>query len=232
VRRLLGSVSALASVLTKVGARRAARLDGVTLAYRAFGRSNTIDQTLWISNARAFQAAIPTIEVFPQDDRRQVLMGVSVEGLFGALDGKVLIPPGAGFDILRFSGDGAGQVRHVAARVTSVQWVPYPHPRTKLPTTADFLDDQGTSVTRFDDFTSIAVTNPNSFDINVAILYIVWTDPSLPPPQQARLAALFQNPIALPASGKATVGLSDDVRSVMSQRGDNAAVSVKLFQVP
>ena len=122
-------------------------------------------------------------------------------------------------------------MRNVAGKVTSVRWVTYPHPKTVLPS-LDFQTADGASVTKFDDFTSVVVANPNDFEINVAILYIVWTDPSLPPPQQARLTALFKDPIKLPANGQTTVGLSDDVRLVMGQRGDLAAVSVKVFQVP
>jgi hypothetical protein len=143
----------------------------------------------------------------------------------------LLVPPSGGYDILRFSGDRAGDVRNVKVDVVSVRWIPDSRKVIYEPA-LQFLAADGTQLTKFDDFTSVVVTNANDFAVKAAILYIVWTDPSLPGPQQARLTAKFPGPITLPANGRLTVALGDDVRSVMAARGDQAAVSVKIYPVP
>ena len=105
MQRGLRNAAALALVVATVGACGFLQSPDLTLSYRVFGEPTNIDQVLGISNPRTDQAAIPTIEVVPRDGQDNGLPGVSTESLFGVTDGKVLIPPGGGYDILSFSGD-------------------------------------------------------------------------------------------------------------------------------
>ncbi len=95
-----------------------------------------------------------------------------------------------------------------------------------------FIAADHSTVTKFDDFTRVIVTNPDDFEVRAGIVYIVWTDPALPGPQQARRTARFPSPVVLPAIGKVTVPVNDAVQSVMAAGGDQAAVSVKIYPVP
>lgn len=229
--RLLRLMGVLAFILGATGACAADPSDSLLFTYRVFGEPDLIDQTLTIINTRVDQAAIPTLQIRPLDDKGKLLPDVSTEGLFGSLKGEVLIPPGSGYDILRFSGNGAAKVRDVDVKVLSVRWVPYPHRETLKPT-LDCYGADGSQLTRFDDFTTIVVSNPNAFDIKIAIAYIVWTDPDLPPPQQAQATAMFPGPTKVLGKSGAMIKIGDGVQAVMAARPRPAAISVKANYVP
>ncbi len=207
--------------------------DGLNVYYSWHSSTdlNVVDQYLWVGNLRS-DAAVPRLSITPKDANGKPLTDLLVEGLFGSLKGELLIPPGGGGEILRFTGKSAPLVRKVTVRVESVRWLHYAHPKTKELTIQPLAADDS-PVTRFDDFSSVVVSNPNDFEVRAGIDYIVWRDPS-EVPQQARLVARFPSPIVVPANGSVKVDIGHDVRSKMMARGDpeTTAVSIKSFLVP
>ena len=229
--RALRFAAALAFCLASVGACSSGPPPDLSFRYTVFGEPYNIDQTVMITNPRTDEAAIPTLEFEPQDAHQVAIPGLTVESLFGSTKGRLLVPPGSAFDILRFTGDRAADVRTVSVKTVSVRWAPFHHPETVVPT-LEFVDASGAAMTKFDDFAAIDVPNPNDFEIKVGVLYIVWTDPGLPPPQQAAQTAMFDSPITVAPHKTSRVQLNEAVKAAMAARGENAAVSVKVFLVP
>src|SRR3954470_4367803 len=94
--------------------------------YHAFGGEDYFDQTLEINNT-GLHAVVPTLKITPLDRFGAEIPGLTVSSVFGSeRGGRVLPSMWSDWDVLKFEGERASEVRDVRVEVTHLEQVHYP----------------------------------------------------------------------------------------------------------
>ncbi|MFG2422546.1 hypothetical protein ACGFWD_26270 [Streptomyces sp. NPDC048448] len=206
--------------------RGAAAEDGLTFTYHRHSGDGVIDQTLSIRNA--YMSSVSPVLAFTALDRhRHPLPGVRVRTVFGSDSGRLEVPYGVGYDILRFSGSGEHQVYDVRVTVTRVTAA-----KTQadtLPPSAETLDAAGRVVSKFSRFAAVRVTNPEEFAVSVRIAYLVYDQPAEGETQQTVFVIPIGTLVRIPARSMAIVEVTGDAAHAVAKYSGGPAVSVKAY---
>ncbi|MFF2997299.1 hypothetical protein ACFVTC_22475 [Streptomyces sp. NPDC057950] len=206
--------------------RGAAAEDGLTFTYHRHSGDGMIDQTLSIRNA--YMSSVSPVLAFTALDRhRHPLPGVRVRTVFGSDSGRLEVPYGVGYDILRFSGSGEHQVFDVRVSVTRVTTA-----KTQadtLPPSAETLDAAGRVVSKFSRFAAVRVTNPEEFAVSARIAYLVYDQPAEGETQQAVFVIPIGTLVRIPARSMAIVEVTGDAARAVAKYSGGPAVSVKAY---
>ncbi|MGW3175831.1 hypothetical protein, partial [Streptomyces sp. NPDC001153] len=200
--------------------------NALTFTYHRESGDNYISQTVSIKNANR-DSVVPVLEFTALDRRGHRLPGVQVRTVYGSDSGRLVVPYGWGYDILRFSGSGEHQVydvRVTVAHLATAKVRANIHPATTQP-----LDAAGGAVSKFSRFTAVRVTNSDAFAVAVRIAYLVYDQPAKGETQQAISVTPIGGLVRVPADGTAVVKVTGDAARAVARYFDGPAVSVKAY---
>ncbi|MFI2204425.1 hypothetical protein ACH47Z_27295 [Streptomyces sp. NPDC020192] len=170
---------------------------------------------------------VPVLALTALDRHGHQLPGVRVRTVYGSDSGRLAVPYGWGYDILRFSGPGEHQVYDV--RVTVAHLAPAKARAGIHPVTTQPLDAAGRAVSRFSRFTAVRVTNTDAFAVAVRVAYLVYDQPAEGETQQAISVTPIGGLVRVPADGTAVVEVTGAAARAVARYSDGPAVSVKAY---
>lgn len=182
----------------------------IDLRFAYFGVADTgmLDQTVTITNPSTDFSATPTLSFQALDANSNPLIGVSVTTVFGSDKGLVVAPANYEvFDILRFEGADAGDVKDV--KVTIEKMLTVEDSGTTYPE-VDYLDAQGHSVEYPYEAHTVRVSNPGASDYVVRLVGITWNRPLEGRSQQALTVSAVGDPVRVAARNDADVNLTPE----------------------
>ncbi|MFI2759991.1 hypothetical protein ACH5A3_14080 [Streptomyces echinatus] len=200
--------------------------NALTFTYHRESGDNYISQTVSIRNTIR-GSVVPVLAFTALDRHGHRLPGVQVRTVYGSDSGRLVVPYGWGYDILRFSGPGEHQVYDV--RVTVAHLATAKVPANIHPVTAQPLDAAGRAVSKFSRFTAVRVTNPDAFAVKVRVAYLVYDQPVEGETQQAISVTPVGGLVRVPAEGTAVVKVTGDAARAVARYSDGPAVSVKAY---
>ena len=215
----IATVTAVALALSSCNVLRTAETD-LSFTYTAFGGDEMMDQVLEITNDGP-TAVTPKLEITPLDGSDQPIEGLKVTTAYGSERGEHVLPPYfTEYDVLKFEGERAGEVRNVQVEVREMEQVDYPALDAEV--TAEQFDD-GRVVPHGKTFDSVELTNPNHDDVPVRVALIGWSMPRKGDPQQAEwVIPLSEETVTVPARSRKMLRLPPDL-------ADGIVVSVKTY---
>jgi hypothetical protein len=200
--------------------------NALTFTYHRHSGDGVIDQNLAISNADP-NSVVPVLAFTALDRHRHPLPGVQVRTVFGSDSGRLVVPHGWGYDILRFSGSGEHQVYDVRVTVTHLTIAKI---RANLhAVSTQTLDAAGRAVSKFSRFAAVRVTNTDDFAVSARVAYLVYDQPAKGETQQAISVTPIGALIRVPARGAAIVKVTGDAARAVARYSDGPAVSVKAY---
>jgi hypothetical protein len=200
--------------------------NALTFTYHRVNGDNYISQTLSIKNSNR-ESVVPELSFTALDRDGHRLPGVQVGTVYGSDSGRLVVPRGWGYDILRFSGSGEHEVydvRVTVAHLAAAKVRPGIHPLTTQP-----LDAAGRAVSRFSRFTAVRVTNTDAFAVSVRVAYLVYDQPAEGETQQAISVTPIGGLVRVPADGTAVVEVTGDAAQAVARYSGGPAVSVKAY---
>ena len=200
--------------------------NALTFTYHRHSGDNYIDQQLLIKNTDR-DSVVPALAFTALDQHGHQLPGVQVRTVYGSDSGRLVVPYGWGYDILRFSGPGEHQVYDVRVTVTHLTTAKVRanvHPVSTQP-----LNDAGQAVSKFSRFTAVRVTNPDPFAVSVRVAYLVYDQPAEDETQQAISVTPIGGLVQVPALSTATVKVTGDAAHAVARYSNGPAVSVKAY---
>ena len=97
----------------------------MSFKYTAYGGDN-YDQVLEITSD-GFSGVTMDLDITPLDEGGQPISGVTVTSAFGSYRGEQVIPPFfTDYDVLKFEGERASEVRDVRVEIRDLDQVDYP----------------------------------------------------------------------------------------------------------
>ncbi|MEU6402974.1 hypothetical protein [Streptomyces sp. NPDC046985] len=193
---------------------------------RESGGDNYINQTLSIKNTGK-HSAVPVLTFTALDRQGRRLPDVHVRTVYGSDSGRLAVPRGWSYDVLRFSGPGEHQVYDVRVSVAHLAnakgWANI-HPLTTQP-----LNAAGQSVSRFSRFTAVRVSNPDAYGVSVRVAYLVYDQPADGETQQAISVTPVGGLVRIPADGTAVIKVTGAAARAVARYSNGPAVSVKAY---
>jgi hypothetical protein len=177
------------------------------ISYEEGGEAGFIDQTVTIVNI-AGVALAPVVEYTPLDSSGEVVPGLVPRAAFGSDRGLLMVAPGAQFDVLAFDGARSDEVVDVRARVVSVE--EFPDVSGGAPIEPVPLSEEGEVISKFDPFSSVLLTNPESEPVTLRVVCLDYDSPPEGVSQQATEMSVVSARIVVPASSDLTVPASED----------------------
>ncbi|MEU0398216.1 hypothetical protein ABZ208_36780 [Streptomyces sp. NPDC006208] len=190
------------------------------------GEDETINQILQITNDHV-RSVVPLLSFTALDKNHELLPEVKVSTVYGSERGKLVIPYGTGYDILRFSGPGAHDVADVDVTVNLV--VPAQMEAGEHDVTTQALDGQGREISRFERFSKVRLTNEDPYPVWVRVAYVVWDQPAEGDTQQAVDVTPIGGLTRVPPSGTAVVKVTGAAADAVSRNSRGPAVSIKAY---
>ncbi|MGW4898365.1 hypothetical protein ACWEQL_39920 [Kitasatospora sp. NPDC004240] len=198
----------------------------LSFGYHALGKQEYIDQTLSINND-GLTSVVPTLAITAVDSAGKDLPDVRVTTAYGSDRGSLIVQPRGGYDVLAFSGTGAGQVADV--RVTVKELVPADLPAKVSGIEAGPADAAGQPMSKFDAFDQVILKNPNNTAVSVRVVYLVYDQPKPGSPQQAIEVVPIGGLTTIPAGGTSSVTVTGDAKAAVQKFSGGPAVSVKTY---
>ncbi len=182
----------------------------MSFKYTAYGGDN-YDQVLEITSD-GFSGVAMDLDITPLDESGQPISGVTVTSAFGSYRGNQVIPPFfTDYDVLKFEGDRANEVRDVRVEIRDLDQIDYPEMEEAV-TYARF--DDGFRVGEDKTFDAIELTNPNDDALAVKVALMSWGERPESDPQQFEWAIPLDDIYTVPANGTKMVklppGLADE----------------------
>ncbi|ANP51752.1 hypothetical protein J2Z21_008802 [Streptomyces griseochromogenes] len=198
----------------------------LTFTYHRHSGDNYIDQQLFIRNTDR-DSVTPVLAFTALDRHGHRLPGVQVRTVYGSDSGRLVVPYGWGFDILRFSGPGKHQVYDVRVAVTHLATA---RVRANIhPVTTQPLNAAGQTASKFSRFTAVRVTNPDAFEVSVRVAYLVYDQPAKGETQQAISVTPVGGLVRVPAHGTGVVKVTGGAVQAVARYSGGPAVSVKAY---
>jgi hypothetical protein len=217
---LLAGCSASPTTVSRLLAERGSSL---SFSFTSESGSDYIDQVLNIENESG-GAVAPVLSFVALDHDGDPLPDVKVFTAFGSDTGRLVVPPGHGWDVLEFLGAGSQDVADVRVGVVKTQPVGYP--RVERDPEAVVLDDDGTEGDSSSMFASVSVTNDNDQPIQVRLAYLIWEEDRPGSPQQFTVSQPIGDLITVPANGSAQTQVDYAALGTMYTYADRAPASV------
>ena len=152
----------------------------LSFKYTPYGGDN-YDQVLEITSD-GFSGVLMDLEITPLDEDGQTITGVTVTSAFGSYrKGQVIPPFFTDYDLLKFDGERANEVRDVRVEIRDLEQVDYPEL------------DEAVTYQRYDDgvpvddeatFDAIDLRNGNDDDVVVKVALMSWGERPEEDPQQ------------------------------------------------
>ncbi|MER6593195.1 hypothetical protein ABT214_15350 [Micromonospora purpureochromogenes] len=185
-----------------------------------------MNQVLTIFN-EGTQVLAPTLEFTALDAAGRALPSVRVATVFGSDRGRLVVPPGAGVDVLTFTGAGARAAEDVTVSVRTAE--PVDAPAVDVVPVVTPVDDGGRVLDRNSRFTAVSVRNDDSEQMSVRLLYIIWTDPPADQRQQAERVVPVGDLIVLPPKHTTLVPVTGEARAAVADAAGRAPTSIKAY---
>ncbi|WP_369223226.1 hypothetical protein AB5J52_19550 [Streptomyces sp. R39] len=198
----------------------------LSFAYQREGGDNYISQTLAIKNTNK-ESVVPVLAFTALDQNGDPLPGVHVRTVYGSDSGRLVVPYGAGLDILRFSGAGEHQVYDV--RVTVKRVAAAKGRASRSPVTVQELDGAGHTVSKFSRFSAVRMTNIDPYPVTMRVAYLVYDQPAEGETQQAVSVTPIGGLVRVPGSGSAVVRVTGAAATAVARYSGGPAVSVKAY---
>ncbi|WP_433132586.1 hypothetical protein ACQPWW_13555 [Micromonospora sp. CA-240977] len=186
-----------------------------------------MNQVLTIFNDSA-RVLAPTLEFTALDANRDPLPTVKVTTVYGSDQGRLVVPPGGGLDVLVFSGDGAQLAEDVAVSVRATE--PVEAPATLVEPVVIPMDESGRVLHRGSPFTTLSVRNDGSEPMSVRLVYIIWTEPKGDERQQADRIIPIGDLIVVPPNKATLVPVSGDARTTVTESAGLVPTSIKAYR--
>ena len=193
--------------------------DEMSFKYTAYGGEENYDQVLEIASD-GFSGVTMDLDITPLDDAGQPIEGVTVTSAFGSADGGQVIPPFfTDYDLLKFEGDRANEVRDVRVEIRDLDQVDYPEMEEAIKY-ARF--DDGLRVGDDETFDAIELTNTNDDALAVKVALMYWGERPESDPQQYEWAIPLDDVYTVPANGRKMVALPPGI-------ADEYVVSIETY---
>jgi hypothetical protein len=185
--------------------------DELSFKYAAYGGDENYDQVLEIGSD-GFSGVLMDLDITPLDSTGDPIAGITVTSAFGShRKGQVIPPFFTDYDLLKFEGERANEVRDVRVEIRDLDQVDYPE-MTEAITFQRF--DDGLPVDDEETFDAIDLRNGNSDDLAVKVALMAWGDRPESDPQQFEWAIPLDDIYTVPANGhkmvKLPVGIADE----------------------
>jgi hypothetical protein len=190
------------------------------------GEDETINQQLQITS-RYEVSVDPYLSFSALDKNHHVLHKVKVSTVFGSDSGKLVVPTGIGYDILRFSGPGEHEVADVRVAIRQVK--PADTPGNSFDVTTQALDAQGNKVDKSQRFSQVSLTNEGDLPVTARIVYIVWDQPRDGETQQAVEVVPIGGLIPVTPHDSVVVKVTGAAAAAVARDSNGPAVSIKAF---
>nr|WTA70813.1 hypothetical protein OHB51_17340 [Micromonospora sp. NBC_00855] len=194
--------------------------------FEATSGDGYMNQILTIFNDST-RALAPILEFTALDASRAPLPMVTVTTVYGSDQGRVVVPPGEGMDVLVFSGDGA----HLAEDVTvSVRTTETAEGRAaQVDPVVTPMDDSGRILDRGSPFTAVSVRNNAREPMSVRLVYIIWTVPEGDERQQAERVVPIGELIVVPPRQSTLVPVAGEARATVAEAAGVVPTSIKAY---
>jgi hypothetical protein len=182
--------------------------------YTAIGADDEYDQVLTIDND-GLGAVAPKLKITPLDGGGRPIEGLKVTSAFGSTRGTMIIPAYyKDWDILKFEGEGAEDVRDVQVEVEKLEQVDYPDMPEGGVIVERFLNEGKPSKDFDDPFDSVELRNPNEEDETVKLALFAWRKKQGDAPQQFEWVITNGAPVTVPGGGRKLVELGPDTAGI------------------
>jgi hypothetical protein len=177
--------------------------DELSFKYTAYGGDN-YDQVLEIASD-GFSGVAMDLDITPLDEGGRPIDGLTVTSAFGSdRKGQVIPPFFTDYDLLKFEGERASEVRDVRVEIRDLDQIDYPEMQEAVHYQRY---DDGRPVEEDATFDAIELSNPNDDDLAVKVALMAWGDRPESDPQQFEWAIPLDDIYAVPANGKQMVAL-------------------------
>ena len=181
--------------------------DELSFKYTAYGGDN-YDQVLEISSD-GFSGVAMDLLITPLDEDGSAISGLTVTSAFGSYrKGQVIPPFFTDYDVLKFEGERAHEVRDVKVVIRDLDQIDYPE--LEKPVAYARFDD-GLRVGEEETFDAIELTNPNDDDLAVKVALMSWGERPDEDPQQFEWAIPLDDAYTVPANGTKMVTLPPEL---------------------
>ena len=181
--------------------------DELSFKYTAYG-GDEYDQALEISSD-GFSGVLMDLDITPLDEFGHEITGVTVTSAFGSYrKGQVIPPFFTDYDLLKFEGERAHEVRDVRVEIRDLDQVDYPELEEAL--TYQRYDD-GLPVGSDETFDAIELRNGNDDDVVVKVALMSWGERPEEDPQQFEWAIPLDDTYRVPANGRKMVKLPPEL---------------------
>ncbi|MFI1105852.1 hypothetical protein [Streptomyces melanogenes] len=225
----MGVLAAGCGLPSEVGREYGPASSDLSFSYTGISSEDeTINQTVSIHNT--YLRSVVTLLSFTALDRaHQPMPQVKVTTVFGSDRGTLVSPYGYSYDILRFSGPGQHEVADVRVKVDKVVAAAPRVVAGREPVTTQALDDAGHEVSRFDRFTKVRLTNPNTWPVHVRVTYLVYDQPPEGQSQQVVSATPIGGLTRVPSHGTTTIEVKGEAATAVARNSRGPAVSIKAY---
>ncbi|WP_157411195.1 MULTISPECIES: hypothetical protein [Actinoplanes] len=170
-----------------------------------------MDQILKITNSGQ-QAVAPVLRFTALDKAGEPIPGVVAYSVFGTERGRLVVPAGDTYELMRFSGKREAEVADVAVRIEKAPQADFPAVRAGVAATP--LDEAGKKADLDAETARVRLTNDNEAPVTVRVLYAVWEMPENRPEgvqerQQVWSAFPIGDLITVPAKGDTAVPMTE-----------------------
>jgi len=181
--------------------------DELSFKYTAYG-GDAYDQVLEITSD-GFSGVAMDLDITPLDESGRPISGVTVTSAFGSYrKGQVIPPFFTDYDVLKFEGERAHEVRDVKVVIRDLDQIDYPE--LEKPVAYARFDD-GLRVGEEETFDAIELTNPNDDDLAVKVALMSWGERPDEDPQQFEWAIPLDEVYRVPAKGRKMVKLPPEL---------------------
>jgi hypothetical protein len=182
--------------------------DELSFTYTAYGGDEQYDQVLEIASD-GFSGVLMDLEITPLDEGGQPIDGVTVTSAFGSYrKGQVIPPFFTDYDLLKFDGERANEVRDVRVEIRDLEQVDYPELEKAI--TYQRFDD-GLPVDDEQAFDAIELRNANDDHVAVRVGLMAWGERPESDPQQFEWAIPLDDVYTVPANGRKMVKLPPEL---------------------
>lgn len=186
----------------------------ISFSYRAQGAEDEYDQVLTISN-NGWGAVAPKLKITPLDSAGVPIAGLEVTSAFGSTRGEQVIPAYyEDFDILKFDGERAGEVRDVRVEIAQLEQVDHPDMPEGGVVVEQYLNEGKPSKEFEEPFDSVELRNPNEDPVPVKLAMIAWQKKRKDKPQQFEWVITNGETVTVPGGGRELVELGPDTAGI------------------
>jgi hypothetical protein len=194
--------------------------DELSFKYTAYGGDEGYDQVLEI-DSDGFSGVTMDLDITPLDESGEPIAGVTVTSAFGSYRKDQVIPPFfTDYDLLKFEGERANEVRDVRVEILDLDQVGYPEMPEGAVTYQRY--DDGRPVGTDETFDAIDLRNRNSDDVPVRVALMAWGERPASDPQQFEWAIPLDDVYTVPANGSRMIKLPREL-------ADRHVVSIETY---